>query len=266
MPLSKLSLLVFFSLCFTSNNAFSEDAFKLLNEKNCISCNAISKNFEIYAKNIKLKSKYKECSSNRFLEIILSGLMESNGNVREYSNFNNLTDLEKTILLLHVEDQYLSKAYSIGLDNLDCDSRFFSQTLKTQRLYNLSLLEPYVNIDFIKSIQKDTEVSSAFDVIARHSYDIKPEFSEKVLGIYKNLLVTKQIDAISYAGLYDTILYKKIGKQRYGTRGDCDEKNIWHFFPPLESSANLEKYRKEIGYDGGGLIDGVSCDTFINPK
>lgn len=266
MPLLRFSLLVLFSLCFISSNAFSEDAFQLLNEKKCISCDVISNNFEIYAKNIKLKSKYQKCSTDRFLQAILSGLMNSNDSARNYSDFNNFTNLEKTILLMHGEDQYISRIYSIGLDDLECDPRLFTQILHTQRLYNLSLLEPYVNIEFIASLQKDTKISSAFDVIARHSYDIKPKFSEKVLGIYKNLLVTKQIDAISYAGLYDTILYKKLGTQRYGTRGDCDDKGIWHFYPPLESKANLEKYRKEIGYDAGGLIDGVSCDTFLKPK
>lgn len=265
MSVSRFSLLSFLFLSLISSSAFSEDNPRDLNEKNCISCDIISNALEKYAKNIKLKNKYKQCSSKKFLQIILPDIRASNQIVREYSNFNNLTDLEKLILLMHGEDQYVSKTYSMGLDNLECDPRFFARTLHVQRLYNLNLIESSVNIDFIESIQNDVKTSSAFDVIARHSYDIKPEFSEKVLVIYKNLLVTKKIDAVSYAGLYDTILFKKLGKQRYGTRGDCNEKNIWHFYPPLESKANLEKYRKQIGLDTE-LKDGMSCDLFIKPQ
>jgi len=81
-------------------------------------------------------------------------------------------------------------------------------------------------------------------LLAQHA-DADPAFQLRALRLMEPLVATGEVDRKNYAYLYDRVMLKIVGRQRYATQMTCKE---GRYVPqPLESEALVEKRRHEMG-------------------
>jgi hypothetical protein len=88
------------------------------------------------------------------------------------------------------------------------------------------------------------DAAAAAALIVQHA-DRDPAFQEYVLGVFKPLRETAEIEGESYALLYDRVQEAKGEKQRYGTQGDCDGTRFK--IDPVEDEISLDELRGQVG-------------------
>lgn len=83
-------------------------------------------------------------------------------------------------------------------------------------------------------------------LLVQHA-DADPPFQLRALRLMEPMTKTGEVSKRNYAYLYDRVMLKIAGKQRYATQMTCkDEKRV----PlPLEDAASVEVSRKEIGLE-----------------
>jgi hypothetical protein len=96
--------------------------------------------------------------------------------------------------------------------------------------------------------------SNAAWLLVQHA-DLDPAFQLNALRLMEPLVASGGVDKRNYAYLYDRVMLKIAGKQRYGTQAMCtDGKRVAQ---PLESPGAVDARRKEAGLDtlAGYLAD-----------
>jgi hypothetical protein len=88
------------------------------------------------------------------------------------------------------------------------------------------------------------EASQSAWLLVQHA-DADPPFQLRALRLMEPLVAGGEVDKSNYAYLYDRVMLKIAGKQRYGTQMTCrDGKRVAQ---PLESDSALETRRAEAG-------------------
>jgi hypothetical protein len=83
-------------------------------------------------------------------------------------------------------------------------------------------------------------------LLVQHA-DADPAFQLRVLRLMEKMLATGGASKHDYAYLYDRVMLKLTGRQRYGTQMHC---SAGHFVPqPLENEAALATRRTEMGLE-----------------
>jgi len=81
-------------------------------------------------------------------------------------------------------------------------------------------------------------------LLAQHA-DMDPAFQLDALRAMEPLVAQGEVSKQNYAYLYDRVMLKLAGKQRYGTQATCVG---GHFVPQtLESEADLDRLRSDVG-------------------
>ena len=112
----------------------------------------------------------------------------------------------------------------------------------------------YANTEWLKDViaehgwptisQVGEEAAGDAWLIVQHA-DHDPVFQLHVLRLMKPLVAQREVSQQNYAYLYDRVMLKLAGKQRYGTQAAC----IGGDLKPqaLENEAALDKLRSEVG-------------------
>lgn len=88
------------------------------------------------------------------------------------------------------------------------------------------------------------DASSQAWLLAQHA-DHDPAFQLRVLRLIEPLTVSDEVSPKNYAYLYDRVMLKLRGTQRYATQVTCEGGRI---VPrPLENAAAMPEYRKSVG-------------------
>lgn len=87
------------------------------------------------------------------------------------------------------------------------------------------------------------EASRSAWLLVQHA-DADPPFQLQALRLMEPLVATGEVDKSSYAYLYDRVMLKVSGKQRYGTQMTC--RGGKRIPQPLESESNVERHRAEV--------------------
>jgi hypothetical protein len=83
-------------------------------------------------------------------------------------------------------------------------------------------------------------------LLVQHA-DADPLFQLQALRLMEPLVATGEVSQQNYAYLYDRVMLKLAGKQRYGTHATCID---GRFRPQsLEDEANLDELRAQVGLD-----------------
>lgn len=83
-------------------------------------------------------------------------------------------------------------------------------------------------------------------LLAQHS-DHDPVFQLDVLRLMEPLVEVEEVSKRDYAYLYDRVMLKLVGTQRYATQVTCEKgKRVWQ---PLENSEQLAALRASIGLE-----------------
>ncbi|MDN4631142.1 hypothetical protein QCD71_06435 [Sphingomonas sp. PsM26] len=86
--------------------------------------------------------------------------------------------------------------------------------------------------------------SSAAWLLVQHA-DADPAFQARVLRSMEPLVTTGQVSPKSYAYLYDRVMLKLVGKQRYATQLTC---RAGHYVPqPIENDLKVDSLRRGVG-------------------
>ena len=81
-------------------------------------------------------------------------------------------------------------------------------------------------------------------LLAQHA-DADPAFQLRALRLMEPLVQTGEVDRKNYAYLYDRVMLKIVGRQRYATQMTC---KAGRYVPqPLEADAEVETRRREMG-------------------
>lgn len=81
-------------------------------------------------------------------------------------------------------------------------------------------------------------------LLTQHA-DADPAFQLRALRLMEPLVKTGEVDRKNYAYLYDRVMLKIAGRQRYGTQMTCKD---GHYVPQLlEADAVVETRRREVG-------------------
>lgn len=124
------------------------------------------------------------------------------------------------------------------------------------RLFIEIAVRDHLNTEWLKQVvaeygwPKISEVgkhaAGAAWLLAQHA-DADPVFQVQVLRLMEPLVQQGDAEPQNYALLYDRVMLKLVGTQRYGTQFTC---NDGHWGPqPLEDTAKVEQWRKEVGLD-----------------
>jgi len=81
-------------------------------------------------------------------------------------------------------------------------------------------------------------------LLAQHA-DADPAFQLRALRLMEPLIPLGEVDRKNYAYLYDRVMLKIVGRQRYATQMTC--KGGRYVPQPLESEGLVEKRRREMG-------------------
>jgi hypothetical protein len=122
------------------------------------------------------------------------------------------------------------------------------------RLSAAMIARDHANTEWLKGIiaergwpkksEVGKEAASNAWLLAQHA-DADPMFQLQVLRLMEPLVPQGEVSQQNYAYLYDRIMLKVAGKQRYGTQATCVG---GHFVPqPLEDEASLDRLRGEVG-------------------
>lgn len=81
-------------------------------------------------------------------------------------------------------------------------------------------------------------------LLVQHA-DADPAFQVRALRLMEPLVVTGEVDRKNYAYLYDRVMMKLVGKQRYATQLTC---HAGHWRPQsLEDDGNVDAWRRKAG-------------------
>lgn len=122
------------------------------------------------------------------------------------------------------------------------------------RLSAAMIARDHVNTEWLKRVIAEhgwptisavgKEAASNAWLIAQHA-DADPLFQLQVLRLMEPLVAPGEVSQQNYAYLYDRIMLKLAGKQRYGTQATCGG---GHFVPQaLENEGELDRLRGEVG-------------------
>lgn len=81
-------------------------------------------------------------------------------------------------------------------------------------------------------------------LIVQHADD-DPAFQIAALGLIEKAMLAGEADPTLYAYLYDRVVLKTRGKQRYGSQFVCKDNK--YVVSPLEDTAKLDSYRQAVG-------------------
>lgn len=83
-------------------------------------------------------------------------------------------------------------------------------------------------------------------LLAQHA-DHDPVFQLEVLRLMEPLLETREVSPRNYAYLYDRVMLKLVGTQRYATQTTCEGGN--RVASPLENELRMPAYRQSVGLE-----------------
>jgi hypothetical protein len=128
------------------------------------------------------------------------------------------------------------------------------QAILRARMASAMAEEDYANTEWLKSIVAKRGWPKVFEVgeeaagdawlIAQHA-DHDPVFQLHALRLMEPLVADHEVSQQNYAYLYDRVMLKLAGKQRYGTQAACVAGELK--VQPLENEAGLDKLRAEVG-------------------
>jgi hypothetical protein len=101
-------------------------------------------------------------------------------------------------------------------------------------------------------------------LLAQHA-DADPAFQVRALRLIEPLVATGEADSKSYAYLYDRVMLKLVGKQRYGTQLICKKDRLLPM--QLEDERKVDSNRRSLGldtlaeYEARALKDYGSCQS-----
>jgi hypothetical protein len=90
------------------------------------------------------------------------------------------------------------------------------------------------------------KASNAAWLLAQHA-DHDPLFQLRALRLMEPLLAGKEVSPRNYAYLYDRVMLKLAGKQRYATQLTCE--NGERIAQPLEDAERVDELRAEVGLE-----------------
>lgn len=88
------------------------------------------------------------------------------------------------------------------------------------------------------------EASRSAWLLVQHA-DADPPFQLRALRLMEPLVASGEVSKSDYAYLYDRVMLKIAGKQRYGTQATCRGGN--RVPQPLESESSVDSRRAEVG-------------------
>jgi hypothetical protein len=157
-----------------------------------------------------------------------------------------------------IADQMLRYAVSWGIGPM-AGAPELSQAGKDivlPRLWTAIAVRDHLNTEWLKQVvaehgwPKISEVgkhaAGAAWLLAQHA-DADPVFQVKVLRLMEPLAKQGEAEPQNYALLYDRVMLKLVGTQRYGTQFQCHD-GRWGP-QALEDAAKVEQWRKEAGLD-----------------
>lgn len=83
-------------------------------------------------------------------------------------------------------------------------------------------------------------------LLAQHA-DHDPVFQLEVLRLMEPLLETREVSPRTYAYLYDRVMLKLVGTQRFATQTTCERGN--RVASPLEDELRMPEYRQSVGLE-----------------
>ncbi len=122
------------------------------------------------------------------------------------------------------------------------------------RIMAAGMLEDRANTEWLKRIVKaqgwpkrsevgDDAADEAW-LLVQHA-DADPAFQLTVLRAMEPLVPSGEVSKTNYAYLYDRVMLKITGKQRYGTQAMCD--NGKRIPQPLENDKTVDRLREQVG-------------------
>lgn len=112
---------------------------------------------------------------------------------------------------------------------------------------NTSWLKQIINAQgWPKRSEVGDRVAKMAWLLAQHA-DADPAFQIRALRLIEGLLASAEADPEAYAHLYDRVMLKVSGKQRYGTQLRCEEGLL--IPEPLESGGEVDVHRRNVGMD-----------------
>lgn len=128
------------------------------------------------------------------------------------------------------------------------------KTIILSRLMTARRVEDFRNTEWLKNIfaaQGWPKRSEVGDDAARQAWllvqhaDADPAFQLRALRAIEPLVPSGEVSKADYAHLYDRIMLKITGRQRYGTQAMCD--NGLRVSQPLEDEKAVDRLRAEVG-------------------
>jgi hypothetical protein len=125
-----------------------------------------------------------------------------------------------------------------------------------RRIWRAATIEDHKNTAMLKAIVAEhgwptiqlvgEQASLNAWLIVQHADD-DPAFQLRALRLMAPLVASGSVSKSNYAFLYDRVMIKLAGKQRYGTQSRC--LNGTHVTLPLESPDRVDALRAEMGLD-----------------
>lgn len=185
------------------------------------------------------------------------------------------SDMTSALTMLTVGEQTLRKGLGSNIDGShpitlsDGARRLFNlliwQEVTQRDLDNAALLSRFVEARGWPTVGMAGEKgSNAAWLLIQHA-DHNPVLQLRALRLMEPLFRTGEIDESNYAYLYDRVMLKISGKQRYGTQFTCHSGS--RVPQPLEDPTNIDALRAEVHL--GPLADysatmnqrfGATCD------
>lgn len=139
-----------------------------------------------------------------------------------------------------------------------------SQATEKRDLANRAMLKAVVaNSDWPSISAVGKRASSDAWLLAQHADD-DPAFQLKVLRLMKPLVKRGEVSRQNYAYLYDRVMLKVAGRQRYGTQTTCRNGHV--LAECLEDPAHVDARRKSVGLETWEKyraqmkkLDGANC-------
>lgn len=166
------------------------------------------------------------------------------------------TDLARQLEVRPLSEQVLRKAFTwgLGMEPDSPDLTPLGRAIFQSRMSAAASLRDYRNTEWLKTIvteqgwpkisQVGQEASSAAWLLVQHA-DHDPLFQLRALRLMEPLVAEKEVSPQNYAYLYDRIMLKLKGAQRYATQVMCQEGVRAPL--PLEDEASLDRHRNEMG-------------------
>ena len=165
-------------------------------------------------------------------------------------------DLGRQLEARPLGEQVLRRASTWGVGN-DTDSPQLSplgRALFQARIGIATVARDEANTEWLKGVVAERgwptisavgeEASFAAWLLVQHA-DADPAFQLDALRLMEPLVVSGEVSKSNYAYLYDRVMLKLAGKQRYATQVRC--RDGIRAPQPLEDEANVDRLRSEVG-------------------